>query len=108
MEMNKKPEHINDIVGSEVLYHPTLRESVLRSKVGKAVVYTIGGIVLAGYIFLASSLAIDGRAEGSPPPSPFPGGKEPKGIHQGWGNGNEYGHLKDNNGKHGGWVVKEY
>ena len=104
MEMNKKSEHINDIVRSE--YQPTLRERVLGSKVSKGIFY----LGVATYIFLASGLTAVAGKDTPPPTPPFPGGttvEEPKGKHEGWGNGNEYRKGWENsqgNHYHKGWI----
>ena len=100
MEMNNKPEkHINDIVGSEALYHPTIKERVLGSKVAKGIVYA--GVVILIY----SSLAMGVLAE-DPPTPPYPGGptvQEPKGKNKGWedSQGNHYHKgWEDSQGNH--------
>lgn len=103
--MNKKPEHLNDIVGSEALYHPTLRERVLGSKVAKTILYV--GVAI---IIYSTSLAMAALANGPPSP-PFPPGQEteePKGKNKGWENsqGNHYHKGWENsqgNHYHKGW-----
>ena len=106
MEMNNKSEkYINDIVGSEALYHPTLKERVLGSKVAK----TMPCLGVAVVIY-STAFAMYASANEEPPTPPFPGQetKEPKGKHKGWDNsqGNHYNKGFENsqgNHYHKGW-----